>query len=318
MTRGLGRGKVPVGYREPTAWEKAAVKGMNSTTIDHGPTTIDFQKDKVFLLEELDFVAVACDESSGEAFFVAQIREDYFLSAGTAETDTVECTWLEKKTGSAMVYVPGCDDEFEAGSLICRVALTPMGDDFSLPTKQKERVLRHLAEQTAVGQTSGAVSRSSRSKSALDAVQPSQVGIRLVSAFMDSSDAEDAIQTKESSDSEDDEEEWTGDGQSKKRKKISGVGRETKKSRNAEGKATLKKGGKKATTKKATSLNKKATKKKQAKIEVQVIESDPTFFGTSCVVSKCGGDTETSCRELFRAVSDRITRKVAKVNYRCL
>ena len=51
-----------------------------------------------FLLEELDFVAVNCDESLGEDFWLAQIREDIFLSASTVETDTIECTWLETKT----------------------------------------------------------------------------------------------------------------------------------------------------------------------------------------------------------------------------
>jgi hypothetical protein len=70
-------------------------------------------------LEEVDFVAVNCDESTGEAYWIAQLRQDVF--SHVALTSPINCTWLEKQPSGS--YEPGGDDTVEAGAIICRVEL---------------------------------------------------------------------------------------------------------------------------------------------------------------------------------------------------
>jgi hypothetical protein len=68
--------------------------------------------------------AVNCDESTGESYWLAQIRQDVYFD--TALEAGVHVTWLEKQDLSSD-YIPGTDDRVEAGAIICRVELEEDG-----------------------------------------------------------------------------------------------------------------------------------------------------------------------------------------------
>jgi hypothetical protein len=110
-------------------------------------------------IEELDFIAVNCGEEEEDPFWLAQLRED--VTNMHRHHHLIKATWLEKKPdGTENAYVPGTDDNVLAGSIICRVKLKDITEkgpqmNLGLSQKQKDRILRKLAEQTAALESAG-------------------------------------------------------------------------------------------------------------------------------------------------------------------
>jgi len=181
-------------------------KGKQSFLTPHGYTAVDKY---AVAIEELDFIAVNCGEEEEDSFWLAQLRED--VTNLHRHHHLIKCTWLEKKPdGAENAYVPGTDDTVLAGSIICRVKLKDITETgpqmvLGLSQKQKDRILRKLAEQTQALE-SGAADDGRDMSMMLDSDQEA----RKASREEDEEDDE-AFGTGDDSDAEifyDDDQEW--------------------------------------------------------------------------------------------------------------